>query len=63
MSAGARSLKNVRMRCLNSYNRLAEDKWYSRLTLAAKEYESEMGLLCITVVGYTAKDGRFTIDM
>jgi hypothetical protein len=43
--------------------RLAEDKWYSRFTSAAKGYESEMGLLSISVVGYTTKDGRLTIDM
>jgi hypothetical protein len=44
-------------------NRLAEDKWYSRLTSAAKGYEHEMGLVCISVVGYTTKDGRLAIDM
>lgn len=45
------------------FDRVAEDKWYSRLSTAAQGYKSEMGLVCITVVGYTAKDGRLIVDM
>ena len=39
------------------FDTLAEEKWYSRLSTAAQGYQSEMGLVCITVVRYMAKDG------
>ncbi|KAF8809692.1 hypothetical protein BYT27DRAFT_7254409 [Phlegmacium glaucopus] len=40
-----------------------EDKWYSRFTAAANAYESEMGLLCISVVAYTGNAGQLVIDI
>jgi hypothetical protein len=43
--------------------RLAEEKWKSRLNKTTKENYLEMGLVSITVVGYTRKNGQFVVDM
>ncbi|KAF8811080.1 hypothetical protein BYT27DRAFT_7253210 [Phlegmacium glaucopus] len=40
-----------------------EDKWYSWFTEAAKTYEKEMGLLCISVVAYTGNAGQLVINI
>jgi hypothetical protein len=47
----------------DKFNRLAEEKWYSRFTKNTKENYNEMGLLSISVVAYTRKDGQFAINM
>jgi hypothetical protein len=44
-------------------NRLAEDKWYDRFTQTATHFYNEMGLLSISFVIYTAKDGQLTVDV
>jgi hypothetical protein len=44
-------------------NRMAEEKWYSRFTHDANMRYSEMGLLSVSVVAYTGKNGQLIIDM
>jgi hypothetical protein len=44
-------------------NRFAEEKWYARFHKTAKQNYREMGLLSISIVGYTLKNGQFAIDM
>jgi hypothetical protein len=50
---------------LNSFiiYRIAEDKWYSRLTANSKRNFSEMGLVQISIVVYTGKTGNLNVDM
>ena len=43
--------------------RIAEEKWYSRLTSNAKRNFSEMGLVQISVVAFNNKSGNLNIDM
>ena len=43
--------------------RLAEEKWKSRFSKTARENYREMGLLSISVVEYTRKNGQFVIDL
>lgn len=43
--------------------RIAEDKWYSRLTASAKTNYREMGLVQLSICVYTGKTGNINIDM
>ena len=46
------------------YNkRLAEEKWKTRFDKVAREDYSEMGLLSISVVGFTWKNGQFALNL
>jgi hypothetical protein len=45
------------------YNRFAEEKWYTRFSKIAKENYLEMGLVSISIVGFTDKRGQKVIDM
>jgi hypothetical protein len=44
-------------------NRIAEEKWYTRFHKTAKQNYKEMGLVSISIVGFTTKNGQFAIDM
>jgi hypothetical protein len=44
-------------------HRFAEEKWKSRFKKTAKENYHEMGLLSLSVVFYTLKNGQQAIDM
>lgn len=44
-------------------HRLAEEKWYSRFTAAARQLHSDMGLISLSVVAYTNKNGQLVVDM
>lgn len=52
-----------RVQITDLHLRLAEDKWKSRLDKTAKENYNEMGLLSLSVVAYTRKNGQLAIDM
>jgi hypothetical protein len=43
--------------------RLAEEKWKLRFNKTTKESYLEMGLVSISIVGYTRKNGQFVVDM
>jgi hypothetical protein len=51
------------MPVLREKKRIAEEKWYSRFSDTAKENYKEMGLLSISIVAYTRKNGQLAIDM
>ena len=44
-------------------HRLAEEKWYSRFTTAAWQVHSDMGLVSLSIVAYTNKNGHLVVDM
>ncbi|KAF8799826.1 hypothetical protein BYT27DRAFT_7119298, partial [Phlegmacium glaucopus] len=43
--------------------KFAEEKWLSRFSKTAKEVYNEMGLLSVSVVVYTRKNGQTAIDI
>jgi hypothetical protein len=45
------------------YNRTAEEKWFTRFNENARENFNEMGLLSISIVVYTRKNGQVVIDL
>ncbi|KAF8808352.1 hypothetical protein BYT27DRAFT_7210896 [Phlegmacium glaucopus] len=44
-------------------HRIAEDKWYRRFSQATREHYHKMGLLSISVVVYTRKNGQTAIEI
>jgi hypothetical protein len=45
------------------FARIAEDKWYSRLTTSAKNNYLEMGLVQLSICVFTGKSGNLNVDM
>ena len=44
-------------------NRIAEEKWYTRFHKTTKQNYKEMGLVSISIVGFTTKNAQLAIDM
>lgn len=44
-------------------HRIAEDKWYDRLSAGAKKNFREMGLVQLSICVYTGKTGNLNVDM
>ena len=48
---------------INTFTRIADDKWYSRLTTAAKVNYRDMGLVQISICVYKGVSGELNINM
>ena len=44
-------------------HRLAEKKWLSQFTAAARQVHSDMGLVSLSIIAYTNKNGQLVVDM
>ena len=53
----------VGMDLINDFPRIAEEKWYSRLTKSAKTNFKEMGMVQLTICMFKNKSGKFTVNM
>lgn len=63
LAGSGRSICRCLPVCAETKIRIAEEKWYARFNKAAKQNYKEMGLLSISIVGFTLKNGQYAIDM